>query len=422
MAELTLDQVDLLDHDLFAEREPWDVFELLRREAPVYWHEGPEEGDGFWNVTRYDDVVYVLKQARLFSSEANGAAQVEWMEPDVLEARRNFMETDPPRHTAWRRQFARSFTPRAVAEYTDFLRGLTADMLDDAIGRDEVEFVHDVARVIPIRALGHMLGVPEEHLAKLVELGDRMIIDTDPEIAHILAGSPEAEAFKYQPFGSEAAAELCALGRPLIEDRRRCPREDVLSILANMEVDGRPLSQVELDNNFALFVVAGNETTRQGMALGLLQLIENPWAMEELRNDPSLFPTAIDELIRLASPVWHFRRTATEDTELRGVTIRKGERVVVWFAAGCRDPEVFPEPDRLVLTRKRDEHPAFGRGGPHFCLGAHLARLEIAIMVEELVRRVESVELLAPPRRLRSNFTNGLKELRVRLIPRISTT
>ena len=422
MAELTLDQVDLLDHDLFAEREPWDVFELLRREAPVYWHEGPEEGDGFWNVTRYDDVVYVLKQARLFSSEANGAAQVEWMEPDVLEARRNFMETDPPRHTLWRRQFARSFTPRAVAEYTDFLRGLTADMLDDAIGRDEVEFVHDVARVIPIRALGHMLGVPEEHLAKLVELGDRMIIDTDPEIAHILAGSPEAEAFKYQPFGSEAAAELCALGRPLIEDRRRCPREDVLSILANMEVDGRPLSQVELDNNFALFVVAGNETTRQGMALGLLQLIENPWAMEELRNDPSLFPTAIDELIRLASPVWHFRRTATEDTELRGVTIRKGERVVVWFAAGCRDPEVFPEPDRLVLTRKRDEHPAFGRGGPHFCLGAHLARLEIAIMVEELVRRVESVELLAPPRRLRSNFTNGLKELRVRLIPRISTT
>jgi len=421
MSELTLDQVDLLDHDLFAEREPWDVFELLRREAPVYWHEGPEDGDGFWNVTRYDDVVYVLKNARLFSSEANGAAQVEWMEPDVLEARRNFMETDPPRHTAWRRQFARSFTPRAVAEYTDFLRELTVQMLDDAIGRDEVEFVHDIARVIPIRALGHMLGVPDQHLGRLVELGDRMIIDTDPEIAHILAGSPEAEAFKYQPFGSEAAAELCALGRPLIEDRQRCPREDVLSILANMEIDGRALSQVELDNNFALFVVAGNETTRQGMALGLLQLIENPWAMAALRDDPSLFPTGIDELIRLASPVWHFRRTATEDTELRGVQIRNGERVVVWFAAACRDPEVFPEPDRMILTRKRDEHTAFGRGGPHFCLGAHLARLEIAIMMEELVKRVDSVELLAPPRRLRSNFTNGLKELRVRLIPRAPT-
>jgi cytochrome P450 len=418
MSELTLDQVDLLDHDLFAEREPWDVFELLRREAPVYWHEGPEEGDGFWNVTRYDDLVYVLKNAKLFSSEVNGAAQVEWMEPDVLEARRNFMETDPPRHTAWRRQFARSFTPRAVAEYSDFLRTLTAQMLDEAIERDEVEFVHDIARVIPIRALGHMLGVPEEHLARLVELGDRMIIDTDPEIAHVLAGSPEAEAFKYQPFGSEAAAELCALGRPLIEERQRCPREDVLSILANMEIDGRPLTQVELDNNFALFVVAGNETTRQGMALGLLQLIEHPWAMQALRDDPSLHPTGIDELIRLASPVWHFRRTATEDTELRGTPIRKGERVVVWFAAACRDPEVFPEPDRLILTRKRDEHAAFGRGGPHFCLGAHLARLEIAIMIEELVRRVDRVELLAPPRRLRSNFTNGLKELRVRFVPR----
>jgi cytochrome P450 len=420
MSELTLDQVDLLDHDLFAEREPWDVFELLRREAPIYWHEGPEEGDGFWNVTRYDDLVYVLKNAKLFSSEANGAAQVEWMEPDVLEARRNFMETDPPRHTAWRRQFARSFTPRAVAEYSDFLRTLTAQMLDDAMERDEVEFVHDIARVIPIRALGHMLGVPEEHLARLVELGDRMIIDTDPEIAHVLAGSPEAEAFKYLPFGSEAAAELCALGRPLIEDRQRCPREDVLSILANMEIDGRPLTQVELDNNFALFVVAGNETTRQGMALGLLQLIEHPWAMQALRDDESLFPTGIDELIRLASPVWHFRRTATEDTELRGTPIRKGERVVVWFAAACRDPEVFPEPDRLILTRKRDEHAAFGRGGPHFCLGAHLARLEIAIMIEELVKRVDRIELLAPPRRLRSNFTNGLKELRVRFVPRTS--
>jgi cytochrome P450 len=416
--ELTLDQVDLLDQDLFADREPWDVFALLRREAPVYWHPGPEEGDGFWCVTRYDDVVAVLKQARLFSSEANGSAQIEWMEPDVLEARRNFMETDAPRHTAWRRQFARSFTPRAVADYTDFLREVTGTMLDEAMARDEVEFVHEIAAVIPIRALGHILGVPEELLGRLVELGDRMIVDTDPEIAHVLAGSPEAEAFKYQPFGSEAAAELCALGRPLIAERQACPRDDVLSILANMEVDGRPLSQIELDNNFALFIVAGNETTRQGMALGLLQLIENPWAMEALRADPSLYPTAIDELLRLASPVWHFRRTATEDTEIGDTQVRKGERVVVWFAAANRDPEVFPEPDKLVLTRKRDEHASFGRGGPHFCIGAHLARLEIQVMVEELVRRVERVELVAPPRRLRSNFTNGLKELRVRFTPR----
>ncbi len=418
--ELTLDQVDLLDQDLFADREPWDVFALLQREAPVYWHPGPEEGDGFWCVTRYHDLVHVLKNARLFSSEANGSAQIEWMEPDVLEARRNFMETDAPRHTAWRRQFARAFTPRAVAEYSDFLRELTAQMLDEAIDRGEVEFVHEIAAVIPIRALGHILGVPEEHLGRLVELGDRMIIDTDPEIAHVLAGSPEAEAFKYQPFGSEAAAELCALGRPLIAERQTCPRDDVLSTLANMEIDGRPLSPIELDNNFALFIVAGNETTRQGMALGLLQLIENPWAIEELRADPSLYPTAIDELLRLASPVWHFRRTATEDTEIDGVPIAKGDRVVVWFAAANRDPDVFPEPDKLVLTRKRDEHASFGRGGPHFCIGAHLARLEIAIMVEELVKRVDRIELIAPPRRLRSNFTNGLKELRVRFTRRDS--
>ncbi len=415
-AGLTLADVDLLDHDLFAEREPWDVFELLQREAPVHWQAGPEPGDGFWNVTRYDDVVHVLKNARLFSSEANGAAQIEWMEPDVLEARRNFMETDAPRHTAWRRQFARDFTPRAVAAYEDTIRRLTVQTIDAALARgDELEFVHDIAAVIPIRALGHMLGVPEEHLDRLVALGDRMIIDTDPEIAHVLAGSPEAEEFKYLPFGSEAAVEMSALGRPMLHARRTKPTDDVLSILANMRIDDALLDDVALDNNFALFVVAGNETTRQGMALGLLQLIENPWAMDALRADPALYPTAVDELLRLASPVWHFRRTATADTEIRGVRIAAGQRVVVWFAAANRDPDAFADPHRMVLTRKRDEHAAFGRGGPHFCLGAHLARLELTVMLQELLARVGRIEVIAPPRRLRSNFTNGLKELRIRV-------
>ena len=242
--ELTLDQVDLLDQDLFADREPWDVFALLRREAPVYWHPGPEEGEGFWCVTRYDDLVHVLKNARLFSSEANGSAQFEWMQPDVLEARRNFMETDAPRHTAWRRQFARSFTPRAVADYSDFLRELTGRMLDEAIDRGEVEFVHEIAAVIPIRALGHMLGVPRGAARaprRARRPDDHRHRSRDRPRA---GGVPRGEAFNYQPFGSEAAAELCALGRPLIADRQACPCDDVLSILANMEIDGRPLSQL----------------------------------------------------------------------------------------------------------------------------------------------------------------------------------
>ena len=413
---LSLDTIDLLDHDLFAEREPWDVFAFLRREAPVFWHDGPEEGDGFWNVTRYDDVVHVLKNARLFSSEHNGSAQIEWMEPDVLEARRNFMETDPPRHSEWRRMFARDFTPRAVGEYADYLRELTRTTLDHALPLGAFDFVEEIAAPIPIKVLGHILGVPDHMLAKLVELGDRMIVDTDPDIAHVLAGTPEAEAFKYLPFGSEAAAELCAIGRTLLDERRGAPRGDVLSILANAEIGGCPISSHDLDTNFALFVVAGNETTRQGMALGLLALMNDPAAMARLRAEPELMPTAVDELIRFASPVWHFRRTATEDTELRGVSIRKGERVVVWFAAANRDPEAFPDPDRLILDRKRDAHAAFGRGGPHFCLGAHIARLEIQILLEELLPRIASIELTGPPIRLRSNFTNGVRRMPVRVV------
>ena len=249
-------------------------------------------------------------------------------------------------------------------------------MLDETLPRGEFDFVEEIAGPIPIRVLGHMLGMPDEHLDGLVELGDRMLVPTDPDLTPPSTLTPEES--KYLPFGSEAGAELLELGRPLIDERKGHPCGDVMSILANAEIGGCPVSQHDLDNNLALLVVAGNETTRQGMALGMLALMEHPDQMQLLRDDPSIMPTAVDELIRYASPVWHFRRTAMADTELRGVSIRKGERVVVWFAAANRDPEAFPDPHRLDLTRKRDVHAAFGRGGPHFCLGAHLARLEMA--------------------------------------------
>ena len=411
---LTLDDVNLLDQDMFAEREPWDVFELLQREAPVFRHPEPE-GDGFWCVTRYDDVVQVLKDTATFSSESGGAALIEPVPRDVLEARRNFMETDPPLHSQWRRMFARDFTPRSLADrYRSYLHELTRTTLDETLPKGEFCFVEEIAGPIPIRVLGHMLGVPDEHLDKLVELGDRMLVPTDPDLTPPSTLTPEQS--KYLPFGSEAGAELLELGRPLIEERKGHPCGDVLSILANAEIGGCPVSQHDLDNNLALLVVAGNETTRQGMALGMLALMEHPDQLELLRSDPALMPTAVDELIRYASPVWHFRRTALADTELRGVRIRAGERVVVWFAAANRDPEEFPDPHRLDLTRKRDVHAAFGRGGPHFCLGAHLARLELAVLFEQLLPRLASIELAGPPARLRSNFTNGLKRLPVRVV------
>ncbi len=314
---LSLADVNLLDHDMFAEREPWDVFELLQREAPVFRHPEPD-GDGFWCVTRYDDVVQVLKDTAVYSSEDGGAALIEPVPDDVLEARRNFMETDPPLHSQWRRMFARDFTPRSLADrYTEFLQGLTRSMLDETLPKGEFDFVEEIAGPIPIRVLGHMLGVPDEHLDRLVELGDRMLVPTDPDLTP--PSTLTAEESKFLPFGSEAGAELLELGRPLIEERKGHPCGDVLSILANAEIGGCPVSQHDLDNNLALLVVAGNETTRQGMALGLLALMEHPDQLELLRSDPSIMPSAVDELIRYASPVWHFRRTAIADTELRGV-------------------------------------------------------------------------------------------------------
>ena len=417
MAAVEAPQFDLLDHQLFAEREPWDVFAWLQENAPVYRH--PEAGtDGFWCVTKYDDVLDVLKRAKVFSSAVGGTARIQIQEPDVLEARRNFMETDAPLHSEWRKHFARDFTPKSVARYTEQLRGIVDQVLDEAFEKQDICFVHDIAALIPIRVLGTILGLPPEQFDRLIELGDRMIIDSDPEIAIHVVGSPEAEAYKYLPFGSEAAAELCAMGRETIDRRRAQPAEDVLSILANMEIGGHLLGDRDLDNNFALFVVAGNETTRQSMALGLLALLRDERAMAEFSAPGGVTPQSVDELVRIASPVWHFRRTATADTELHGVEIKEGERVVVWFAAANRDPSAFPDPHRLDFTRKKDEHLAFGRGGPHYCIGTHLARLEIQVLYEQLFPRLKSIEQTGPERRLVSNFTNGLKEFPVRITAR----
>jgi cytochrome P450 len=205
------------------------------------------------------------------------------------------------------------------------------------------------------------------------------------------------------------------MGRQTIDARRGAPKDDVLSILANMEVGGCPLGDRDLDNNFALFVVAGNETTRQSMALGMLALFNDDRAMGEFSQPGAVTDQAVDELVRIASPVWHFRRTAMEDTEIRGVEIKQGERVVVWFAPANRDVEVFDNPHVLDFSRKKDEHLAFGRGGPHYCLGTHLARLEIKVLYEQLFPRLKSIEQTGQERRLRSNFTNGLKHFPVRI-------
>jgi cytochrome P450 len=409
----TLEAANLLDHDLFADHEPWELFDLLLRDAPVYRHPEPD-GDGFWVVTRYDDVLAVVRDPKTFSSEVGGAATIENLPDDVLEARRNFLEFDPPKHGRYRRLISTSFTPGAVGRYEEWLRGLVSALLDRVPDGETFDLVHELAAPIPIRVLARLLGLPEEQLPRLVELGDRLLVDTDPEIVGDAAYQGERPEDRYKPFGSPWADELCGLGRDHYAERRAQPRDDVLTRIATAELDGCPLSTRDLDNTFALLIVAGNETTRQALALGTLALAQNPDEFARLRDDGELVPSAVEEILRYSSPVWFFRRTATVDTQLRGVDIAAGDRVTVWFAAANRDPGHYPDPHRFDVARNPSDTLTFGRGGPHHCLGAHLARLELRVYLEELVQRVSSVELTGAPRRHRSNFTNGLTRLPVR--------
>lgn len=408
--------VNLLDHDLFRDHEPWEVFDHLQREAPALFHPEPG-GRGFWAFTKYDDVLAILRDTKTFSSEVGGSAMIEDLPEDVLDARRNFLEFDPPKHGKYRRLLAADFTPKAVARYELWLRDLIAARFDLLPPGETFDLVHELAAPIPIRVLGHILGVEEEVLPRLIELGDRLLIDTEPDFVGDLAFAGERDEDRYKPFGSPWAEELCAIGRRYYAERRECPRDDVLSLLAAAEIDGQPLSERDLDNTFALLVVAGNETTRQAIALATLALARHPDQYALLRADPSVLASATEELLRYAAPVWYFRRTATRAATIRDAEIAAGDKVVVWFSAGNRDPDHYPDPHTLDLRRNPTDNLTFGRGGPHFCLGAHLAKLELRLYLEELTRRASRVELDGEPVRIRSNFTNGLKYLPIRLVP-----
>jgi cytochrome P450 len=357
----------------------------------------------------------VIRDAKTFSSEIGGSATIADMPEDVLNARRNFLEYDPPRHGRYRRVISTSFTPGAVAVYEVWLRKLVAELLDGIGSGEELDLVHELAAPVPIRVLAHVLGLPQEDLPQLIALGDRLLVDTDPEYVGDFAFAPERPEDRYKPFGSPWADELCAIGRAYYADRRKCPRDDVLTLLANAEVDGHPLSERDLDNMFALLIVAGNETTRQGIALGTLTLAQHPDQYTLMRDNPELIRSAVEEILRYASPVWWFRRTAATETVLRDQRIAAGDKVVIWFAAANRDPDHYPDPHRFDVTRNPTDQLTFGRGGPHHCLGVHLARLEVRVYIEELVRRVASIELAGEPVRHRSNFTNGLKRLPIRM-------
>ncbi len=406
--------VDLSDHDAFAHRVPYEWFDALRRVDPVHWQ--PErQGRGFWAVTTHEDVVRVSKDWGTFSSQI-GASALEDLDADALEARRSMIDTDPPAHTDLRRLVSPSLTARRVHDYEALVRSITLDVVSDALGEERFDFVERVATAIPIKVLCRLLGVPEEDEGRLVTLGDQMIANTDPDLAAVLFDGADSERYRLLPFRSPAALEMFELSRKLSAQRRLAPRSDLATALVTGTLGGDPLPEREIDAMFLLLVVAGNETTRQAMALGVQALIEHPDQIAVLETlDDAGRRTAIEELLRWTTPLHHFRRTATRDVELRGVPIRQGDKVVVWYTSANRDEEVFEDAYRLDLRRSPNPHTTFGRGGPHRCVGEHLARLELSVLLEELRPVLHRLELDGAPVRIRSNFTNGVKRLPVRV-------
>ena len=406
--------ITLANLDVFENGAPWSLFADLRRESPIHWNEEEKPNSGFFSVTRYHDIVKVLRDSDTFTSER--FTNLEEVDAEQEEARRSLLETDGTRHRALRRLLQGQFTPQAVAKYETFLRGLTATTLDNAFAKGEFDFVEEVAADFPIQVLAKLLDVPESDTGQLIEWGNRMIGFDDPEHADVLISDPESEKYRLVPFKSPAALEVFAYGDELARQRKGKDGTDLVSVLINSPMsDGIALTERDFHTNFLLLVVAGNETTRHTISHTMNNLINNPDQLALLQERPDLIPWAVEEFLRYASPVYHFRRTATKDVDFNGVEIKQGQKIVPWFASGNRDDSVFENPNKFDVTRNPNEHMAFGRGGPHMCLGNALARIELRVMFEDLVSRVDKVERVGDVDFLRSNFVHGIKRMPVKV-------
>jgi cytochrome P450 len=409
---------DITDPDSFTSGVPYATFERLRADDPVSWWDERDGGRGFWAITRYDDLLQVSRQVEVFSS-AQGIT-LEDMDPADFAARRNMLEYDPPEHTRYRRLVSKPFARREVYAYEQAIRLLARTVVDEALaGPNEFDFVDKVAKQLPMRMLGRLLGVPDDDGPWLVERGDALLGNFDPEFTEHPVGLTDTDEFKHIPFRSPAALDLYRYAEAAAAERRARPTDDVITKLLAPTIDGEQLTELEFKNFFVLLVSAGNDTTRYTMAAGMKALIEHPEQMAELRDsigrDPSVMERAVEEILRWATVTMHFRRTATTDVELRGRTIRRGDKVVIWFVSADYDREQFPEPYRFDIHRTPNEHVAFGRMSPHLCLGAQLARMELKVLFEELLPKLSDAQLAGPVDRLRSNFIAGMKRVPIRV-------
>jgi len=393
------DAVDLVDPGTYAAGIPHEVFRSLREQDPVSWRAA-----GYWAVTRYDDSVAVLKTPQIFSSWRGGALFDDPPPEFLAKLRENMLNRDPPEHTALRRLVNHAFSPRRLAALEAHIAEYAQSLVDRVIERGRCDFAAEIAGEMPLSVICEILGVPLEDRQPLYALTARMLSNEHPD---------RAEAFRD---AMAAAAELRAYGAALEVRKRAVPGDDLATSLLHAELDGRRLHTGEFQAFFMLLFNAGAETTRSLLCHGLDLLLDRPELQARLRGDLELLPHAIEEMLRYEPPVIYFRRTATRDTELGGRRIAEGDKVVVFFPAANRDPRAFEEPDRFDVDRWPNHHLAFGIG-PHFCLGAPLARIESKHVFREVLTRLTGIERAAPMVRARPSFTRGVRSLEIRFAP-----
>jgi cytochrome P450 len=413
LTNVPLDQLDVITAKHYGEEGyPHEAWTRLRRESPVHRFE-PAGYEPFWAITKHADVIEVSSQPEKFKSEGRfilfpeleaGLGADNLAENPPL---RMLVNMDPPEHRDYRKLVSGWFTPRAIKRMEARLDEITREIFDDLAkdgGEYECEFVKEIAALQPLRMITEMLGIPREHEQFVLRVTNENFGIEDPEFQREGDTREDRLAFLTEAFG---------FLNGILEDRRANPRDDLSSVLANATFDGEPVPQFELFSLYFLVMVAGHDTTRNAISGGLLALLDHPEEFEKLRRDPSLVKTAADEIVRWTTPVNHFARTSTVDYELRGQHIAPGDSVALFYASANRDEEVFADPFRFRIDRDPNPHLGFGIG-EHFCLGAHLARMDLRVFFRHLAERVESIERVAPTELLHASFVGGPKRIPIR--------
>ncbi|CAI8246746.1 MAG: Putative cytochrome P450 126 [SAR116 cluster bacterium] len=401
--------LNIADHDSYTDGVPHASFARLRAEDPVHWTTPSDGMRSFWSVTRQADILEANGKPEIFSS-AQGI-RIEDQSHEEYLARRTFQETDPPEHRVTRKLVNPAFSRPAIAQYEEMIRALAGDIVDAAFAKGTFDAVDMIAKQLPMMMLGRILGLPDSDLDWLVEKGDALIGNTDPDFTDHVVDKMDSDAYRLMPFRSPAGIDLYDYAETVFSGEKAVDPRGVLHRVIDADAG---LALPDFKNFFCLLVAAGNDTTRYSIAMALYLLTRHPELLEQLQSG-TVDDTAADEIIRLASPTMHFRRTATEDTMLGGQPIAKGDKVVLWFVSGNRDESVFADPHRPHLDRSPNPNVAFGQGGPHFCLGMWLARLEVKAVLQAMAARLASIEALEKPRWTRSNFICGVKSLPVRV-------